>query len=148
EAFARFARQLCRADYGCLCGLLHEWRGRVGGNLRCSPDSSWIEQDFVGAFIDRELEKLSVFDKERPALRERRFETGDVDLGWIRFDLTKIGVHREVEGEAVADADLCIDPGAPLEGTRPVEWIGAFAGSAAHAGAYIWYGLSAARGSK
>jgi hypothetical protein len=77
-------------------------------------DPARIEELFVAAVhraaIDVELEERVALDEERAPLLEERLERRQVQHGWIRLDLTEVGIGRPGKGQVRRDGELDVGP--------------------------------------
>src|SRR5690606_34286442 len=60
---------------------------------------------------EADCEEARVLEEERPLLGEEKTEAGEIDLLIVHLDLREVGVDRQVQDEALRDADLrvCAD---------------------------------------
>src|SRR5207244_2549451 len=61
--------------------------------------------------VQRGTKKTGVFDKERTLFWEKNFVAlVNGDLRIIRFNLTEIGIHRQIDGKCVFNDDFGVKP--------------------------------------
>src|ERR1041384_6577167 len=72
--------------------------------------------------IDRRIEEICAFLKERPLLRKENLKSLiDQILRLVRFQLAKIGIDGEIENQAVVDDHLAIEAAIGAEMAMVVE---------------------------